>query len=151
SRTSWQDGDDVDRKTRMSWTLLKSESDGQSPDMDPRTSTHSLPTDMSQPNFSYNKSASLPGYGHNGIYKAADLGEDEHDSTWGAMRGEGVTEVKEEESQSRKRRSFRGGGVTGGMRRSHRGKRGGVPEVKEEGSQRRRRSHKGEGGVPEVK
>ncbi|XP_047673385.1 actin-binding LIM protein 2 isoform X9 [Tachysurus fulvidraco] len=86
SRTSWQDGDDVDRKTRMSWTLLKSESDGQSPDMDPRTSTHSLPTDMSQPNFPYNKSASLPGYGHNGIYKAADLGEDEHDSTWGAMR-----------------------------------------------------------------
>ncbi|KAK3559839.1 hypothetical protein QTP86_021436 [Hemibagrus guttatus] len=69
SRTSWQDGDDVDRKTRMSWTLLKSQSDGQSPDMDPRTSTHSLPTDMSQPNFPYNKSASLPGYGHNGIYK----------------------------------------------------------------------------------
>ncbi|XP_058262860.1 actin-binding LIM protein 2 isoform X4 [Hemibagrus wyckioides] len=87
SRTSWQDGDDVDRKTRMSWTLLKSQSDGQSPDIDPRTSTHSLPTDMSQPNFPYNKSASLPGYGHNGIYKAADLGEDEHDSAWGAMRG----------------------------------------------------------------
>ncbi|XP_060795171.1 actin-binding LIM protein 2 [Neoarius graeffei] len=86
SRTSWQDGDDVDRKTRMSWTLLKSQSDGQSPDIDPRTSTHSLPTDMSQPNFPYNKSASLPGYGHNGIYKAADLGEDDHDSTWGAMR-----------------------------------------------------------------
>ncbi|XP_058262862.1 actin-binding LIM protein 2 isoform X6 [Hemibagrus wyckioides] len=86
SRTSWQDGDDVDRKTRMSWTLLKSQSDGQSPDIDPRTSTHSLPTDMSQPNFPYNKSASLPGYGHNGIYKAADLGEDEHDSAWGAMR-----------------------------------------------------------------
>ncbi|KAG7324793.1 hypothetical protein KOW79_011109 [Hemibagrus wyckioides] len=83
SRTSWQDGDDVDRKTRMSWTLLKSQSDGQSPDIDPRTSTHSLPTDMSQPNFPYNKSASLPGYGHNGIYKAADLGEDEHDSAWG--------------------------------------------------------------------
>ncbi|MCJ8738830.1 hypothetical protein PDJAM_G00040330 [Pangasius djambal] len=86
SRTSWQDGDDVDRKTRTSWTLLKSQSDGQSPDIDPRTSTHSLPTDMSQPNFPYNKSASLPGYGHNGIYKAADLGEDDHDSNWGAMR-----------------------------------------------------------------
>ncbi|XP_056111521.1 actin-binding LIM protein 2 isoform X9 [Rhinichthys klamathensis goyatoka] len=89
SRTSWQD-DDVDRKTRTSWMNLKSEIDGQSPDLDPRTSTHSLPTDMSQPNFPYNKSASLPGYGRNGIYKAADLGEDDidHDSSWSGMRGE---------------------------------------------------------------
>ncbi|KAI2658473.1 Actin-binding LIM protein 2 [Labeo rohita] len=55
--------------TRTSWMNLKSEIDGQSPDLDPRTSTHSLPTDMSQPNFPYNKSASLPGYGRNGIYK----------------------------------------------------------------------------------
>ncbi|RXN11167.1 actin-binding LIM 2 isoform X6 [Labeo rohita] len=88
SRTSWQDGDDVDRKTRTSWMNLKSEIDGQSPDLDPRTSTHSLPTDMSQPNFPYNKSASLPGYGRNGIYKAADLGEDDgdHDSSWSGMR-----------------------------------------------------------------
>ncbi|KAL1264371.1 hypothetical protein QQF64_004726 [Cirrhinus molitorella] len=88
SRTSWQDGDDVDRKTRTSWMNLKSEMDGQSPDLDPRTSTHSLPTDMSQPNFPYNKSASLPGYGRNGIYKAADLGEDDgdHDSSWSGMR-----------------------------------------------------------------
>uniref|UniRef100_A0A672K3L9 Actin-binding LIM protein 2-like n=1 Tax=Sinocyclocheilus grahami TaxID=75366 RepID=A0A672K3L9_SINGR len=90
SRTSWQDGDDVDRKTRTSWMNLKSEMDRQSPDLDPRTSTHSLPTDISQPNFPYNKSASLPGYGRNGIYKAADLGEDEgdHDSSWSGMRGE---------------------------------------------------------------
>ncbi|XP_016312418.1 actin-binding LIM protein 2 isoform X5 [Sinocyclocheilus anshuiensis] len=88
SRTSWQDGDDVDRKTRTSWMNLKSEMDRQSPDLDPRTSTHSLPTDISQPNFPYNKSASLPGYGRNGIYKAADLGEDEgdHDSSWSGMR-----------------------------------------------------------------
>ncbi|XP_052426942.1 actin-binding LIM protein 2 isoform X9 [Carassius gibelio] len=92
SRTSWQDGEDVDRKTRTSWMNLKSEMDGQSPDLDPRTSTHSLPTDMSQPNFPYNKSASLPGYGRNGIYKAADLGEDDvdHDSSWSGMRGERV-------------------------------------------------------------
>ncbi|XP_057215175.1 actin-binding LIM protein 2 isoform X12 [Triplophysa rosa] len=69
SRTSWQDGDDVDRKTRTSWMNLKGDIDGQSPDMDPRTSTHSLPTDISQPNFPYNKSASLPGYGRNGIFK----------------------------------------------------------------------------------
>ncbi|XP_051770939.1 actin-binding LIM protein 2 isoform X5 [Ctenopharyngodon idella] len=89
SRTSWQD-DDIDRKTRTSWMNLKSEIDGQSPDLDPRTSTHSLPTDISQPNFPYNKSASLPGYGRNGIYKAADLGEDDadHDSSWSGMRGE---------------------------------------------------------------
>uniref|UniRef100_A0A4W4FSG7 LIM zinc-binding domain-containing protein n=1 Tax=Electrophorus electricus TaxID=8005 RepID=A0A4W4FSG7_ELEEL len=88
SRTSWQDGDDLDRKTRTSWTNLKSEMDGQSPNIDPRTSTHSLPTDMTQPNFSCNKSASLPGYGRNGIYKGADVGEDDHDSEWGAMRGQ---------------------------------------------------------------
>ncbi|KTG45667.1 hypothetical protein cypCar_00001788 [Cyprinus carpio] len=88
SRTSWQDGDDVDRKTRTSWMNLKSEMDRQSPDLDPRTSTHSLPTDISQTNFPYSKSASLPGYGRNGIYKAADLGEDEgdHDSSWSGMR-----------------------------------------------------------------
>ncbi|XP_048092226.1 actin-binding LIM protein 2 isoform X10 [Alosa alosa] len=76
SRTSWQDGDEIDRKTRTSWMILKNEIDGQSPDsMDPRTSTHSLPIDTSQPNFPYNKSASLPGYGRNGIHKAADLGD----------------------------------------------------------------------------
>ncbi|XP_031441279.1 actin-binding LIM protein 2 isoform X7 [Clupea harengus] len=89
TRTSWQDGDEIDRKTRTSWMILKSEIDGQSPDsMDPRTSTHSLPIDPSEPNFPYNKSASLPGYGRNGIYKAADLGEDDpdHDSNWGGMR-----------------------------------------------------------------
>ncbi|XP_018968600.2 actin-binding LIM protein 2 isoform X6 [Cyprinus carpio] len=88
SRTSWQDGDDVDRKTRTSWMNLKSEMDRQSPDLDSRTSTHSLPTDISQTNFPYSKSASLPGYGRNGIYKAADLGEDEgdHDSSWSGMR-----------------------------------------------------------------
>ncbi|XP_052467338.1 actin-binding LIM protein 2-like isoform X4 [Carassius gibelio] len=92
SRTSWQDGDDIDKKTRTSWMNLKSEMDRQSPDLDPRTSTHSLPTDISQSNFPYNKSASLPGYGRNGIYKAADLGEDEgdHDSSWSGMRGEWV-------------------------------------------------------------
>ncbi|TRY99373.1 hypothetical protein DNTS_014905 [Danionella cerebrum] len=88
SRTSWQDGDDVDRKTRTSLMNLKSEVDGQSPDQDSRTSTHSLPTDISQPNFPYNKSASLPGYGRNGIYKPSDLSEDDadHDSSWSGMR-----------------------------------------------------------------
>lgn len=88
SRTSWQDGEDADRKTRTSWMNLKGETDGQSPELDPRTSTHSLPTDISQPNFPYSKSASLPGYGRNGIFKAADLVKDDEDqdSSWGGMR-----------------------------------------------------------------
>ncbi|CAI5689363.1 unnamed protein product [Oreochromis niloticus] len=89
SRTSWQDGED---SKRTSWMILKSEIDGQMgpEDIDPRKSTCSLPTDTSQPNFPYNKSASLPGYGRNGIYKAAEMMEDEVDpdsQSWGGMRG----------------------------------------------------------------
>uniref|UniRef100_A0A1A8AEW5 Actin-binding LIM protein 2 n=1 Tax=Nothobranchius furzeri TaxID=105023 RepID=A0A1A8AEW5_NOTFU len=88
SRTSWQDGDD---SKRTSWMILKGEIDGQMApeDLDPRKSTCSLPTDTSQPNFPYNKSASLPGYGRNGIYKAAEMVEDEVDpdsQSWGGMR-----------------------------------------------------------------
>ncbi|XP_021171512.2 actin-binding LIM protein 2 isoform X5 [Fundulus heteroclitus] len=88
SRTSWQDGDDI---KRTSWMILKSEIDGHMApdDLDPCKSTCSLPTDRSQPNFPYNKSASLPGYGRNGIYKAADMVEDEVDpdsQSWGGMR-----------------------------------------------------------------
>uniref|UniRef100_A0A3P8Y3H6 Actin-binding LIM protein 2 n=1 Tax=Esox lucius TaxID=8010 RepID=A0A3P8Y3H6_ESOLU len=92
SRTSWQEGDDI--KTRTSWMILKSEIDGQPlPEdlLDPRKSTCSLPTDVSLPNFPYNKSASLPGYGRNGIYKDAadhpDYEPDQQDShSWGGMR-----------------------------------------------------------------
>ncbi|XP_044039366.1 actin-binding LIM protein 2 isoform X5 [Siniperca chuatsi] len=88
SRTSWQDGED---SKRTSWMILKSEIDGQMgpEDLDPRKSTCSLPTDTSQPNFPYNKSASLPGYGRNGIHKAAEMVEDEVDpdsQSWGGMR-----------------------------------------------------------------
>ncbi|XP_071334419.1 actin-binding LIM protein 2 isoform X9 [Trachinotus anak] len=88
SRTSWQDGED---SKRTSWMTLKSEIEGQmgSEDLDPRKSTCSLPTDTSQPNFPYSKSASLPGYGRNGIYKAAEMVEDEVDAdsqSWGGMR-----------------------------------------------------------------
>ncbi|XP_028330927.1 actin-binding LIM protein 2 isoform X3 [Gouania willdenowi] len=88
SRTSWQDGED---SKRTSWMILKSEIDGQmgAEDLDPRKSTCSLPTDTSQPNFAYNKSASLPGYGRNGIYKAAEMVENEVDQdshSWGGMR-----------------------------------------------------------------
>ncbi|XP_035481748.1 actin-binding LIM protein 2 isoform X11 [Scophthalmus maximus] len=88
SRTSWQDGED---SKRTSWMILKSEIDGHMgpEDLDPCKSTCSLPTDTSQPNFPYNKSASLPGYGRNGIYKAPEMVEDEVDpdsQSWGGMR-----------------------------------------------------------------
>ncbi|XP_042256465.1 actin-binding LIM protein 2 isoform X13 [Thunnus albacares] len=88
SRTSWQDGDD---SKRTSWMILKSEIDGHMgpEDLDPCKSTCSLPTDTSHPNFPYSKSASLPGYGRNGIYKAAEMVEDEVDpdsQSWGGMR-----------------------------------------------------------------
>ncbi|XP_069046267.1 actin-binding LIM protein 2 isoform X4 [Lepisosteus oculatus] len=87
-RTSWQDGDDADsRKMKTSWLILKSEMDARSgsDDIDPRTSTCSLPIDSSQPSFPYSKSASLPGYGRNGIHKASDLTsyEAEQYSSWG--------------------------------------------------------------------
>ncbi|XP_077961925.1 actin-binding LIM protein 2 isoform X27 [Gasterosteus aculeatus] len=90
SRTSWQDGEDI---KRTSWMILKSEIDGRMcpEDLDPSKSTSSLPTDTSQPNFPYNKSASLPGYGRNVIYKATEMGDDEVDpdsQSWGGMRGE---------------------------------------------------------------
>ncbi|XP_078792635.1 actin-binding LIM protein 2 isoform X26 [Oryzias latipes] len=86
SRTSWQDGEDG---KRTSWMILKGETDGSTghEDPDPCKSTCSLPSDIPQPNFSHNKSASLPGYGRNGIYKAADMVEDNLDSqSWGGMR-----------------------------------------------------------------
>ncbi|XP_047427715.1 actin-binding LIM protein 2 isoform X15 [Mugil cephalus] len=88
SRTSWQDGED---SKRSSWMILKSEIDGHMgpEDLDPSKSTCSLPTDTSQPHFPYSKSASLPGYGRNGIYKAAEMVEDEVDpdsQSWGGMR-----------------------------------------------------------------
>ncbi|XP_056883278.1 actin-binding LIM protein 2 isoform X15 [Takifugu flavidus] len=88
SRTSWQDGED---SKRTSWMILKSETDGHAAaeEADPRKSTCSLPTDASQPHFPYSKSASLPGYGRNGIYKAAEMMEDEVDAdshSWGGTR-----------------------------------------------------------------
>ncbi|XP_056299017.1 actin-binding LIM protein 2 isoform X2 [Pseudoliparis swirei] len=90
SRSSWQDGED---SKRTSWMILKSEIDGQMgpEDLDPCKSTCSLPSDISQSNIPYNKSASLPGYGRNGIYKAAEMVADEVDpdsQSWGGMRGE---------------------------------------------------------------
>ncbi|XP_077356180.1 actin-binding LIM protein 2 isoform X4 [Festucalex cinctus] len=88
SRTSWQDGDDG---KRGSWMIMKSDIDGHAgpEDHDPSKSTCSLPMNTSRPNFPHYKSASLPGYGRNGIYKAAEMAENEVDpdsQSWGGMR-----------------------------------------------------------------
>ncbi|XP_019733023.1 actin-binding LIM protein 2 isoform X3 [Hippocampus comes] len=88
SRTSWQDGDDGKRST---WMIMKSDIDGHMgpEDHDPSKSTCSLPMKTSRPNFPHYKSASLPGYGRNGIYKASEMVEDEVDpdsQSWGGMR-----------------------------------------------------------------
>ncbi|XP_061922197.1 actin-binding LIM protein 2 [Entelurus aequoreus] len=83
SRTSWQDGED---SKNASWMM-----DGQMgpEDLDPCKSTCSLPMNTYKPSFPHNKFASLPGYGRNGIYKAADMMEDHADPdshSWGGMR-----------------------------------------------------------------
>ncbi|XP_057711891.1 actin-binding LIM protein 2 isoform X8 [Corythoichthys intestinalis] len=89
SRTSWQDGDD---SKRPSWMISKSDIDSQTGPEDHHPSsksTCSLPLNTCQPNFPHYKSASLPGYGRNGIYKAAEMVEDEADpdsQSWGGMR-----------------------------------------------------------------
>ncbi|KAM9834268.1 actin-binding LIM protein 2 isoform 5-T5 [Syngnathus typhle] len=88
SRTSWQDGDDG---KRSNWMIMKSDIDGHMgpEDHNPSKSTCSLPMNTSGPNFPHYKSASLPGYGRNGIYKAAEMVEHEVDpdsQSWGGMR-----------------------------------------------------------------
>ncbi|XP_041132691.1 actin-binding LIM protein 2-like isoform X3 [Polyodon spathula] len=89
ARTYWHEGEDMehDNRKKTNWLILKHEMDARSgpDDVDPRTSTHSLPIDPSQKNFPYSKSASLPGYGRNGIHKAADLAqyEPDQDGGWG--------------------------------------------------------------------
>ncbi|XP_057711885.1 actin-binding LIM protein 2 isoform X3 [Corythoichthys intestinalis] len=86
SRTSWQDGDD---SKRPSWMISKSDIDSQTGPEDHHPSsksTCSLPLNTYFPHY---KSASLPGYGRNGIYKAAEMVEDEADpdsQSWGGMR-----------------------------------------------------------------
>ncbi|RXM36290.1 Actin-binding LIM protein 2 [Acipenser ruthenus] len=79
ARTYWHGGEDMEhdnRKIKTNWLILKSEMDARSgpDDVDPRTSTRSLPIDPSQTNFPYSKSASLPGYGRNGIHKVYPYG-----------------------------------------------------------------------------
>ncbi|XP_077598135.1 actin-binding LIM protein 2 isoform X1 [Stigmatopora nigra] len=91
SRTSWQDGDD---NKRPSWMISKSDVDSQTgpEERHPSSkSTCSLPLHSYRPNFPHYKSASLPGYGKNGIYKDGETVEDQGDpdsQSWGGMRGE---------------------------------------------------------------
>ncbi|XP_077444186.1 actin-binding LIM protein 2 isoform X1 [Stigmatopora argus] len=96
SRTSWQDGDD---NKRPSWMISKSDIDSQTgpEERHPSSkSTCSLPMNSCRPNFPHYKSASLPGYGRNGIYKAGETVEDQADpdsQSWGGMRGESASTV----------------------------------------------------------
>ncbi|XP_041123085.1 actin-binding LIM protein 2 isoform X8 [Polyodon spathula] len=90
TRTYWHEGEDMEhdnRKMTTSWLTLKSEMDARSgtDDIDPRTSTQSLPIDPSHAKFPYSKSASLPSYGRNGIHKSTDLAQydPDRDGSWG--------------------------------------------------------------------
>ncbi|XP_064420176.1 actin-binding LIM protein 2 isoform X5 [Latimeria chalumnae] len=91
-----QDG----RKVRTSWLILKGEMDAKaaSTEFEPKLTSHSpgadreplqkMQGDRLQSKFPYSKSASLPGYGRNGLHKPTDFTEIEadQDSSWG-MRG----------------------------------------------------------------
>nr|XP_006008061.1 PREDICTED: actin-binding LIM protein 2 isoform X4 [Latimeria chalumnae] len=88
-----QDG----RKVRTSWLILKGEMDAKaaSTEFEPKLTSHSpgadreplqkMQGDRLQSKFPYSKSASLPGYGRNGLHKPTDFTEIEadQDSSWG--------------------------------------------------------------------
>ncbi|XP_041435321.1 actin-binding LIM protein 2-like isoform X4 [Xenopus laevis] len=81
------------RKVKTSWLILKGEIDADSNSTD--TDSHStrnyrdvsqrIPGDAKYSGLPYSKSASLPGYGKNGLNRAADFGEFhlDDDSSWG--------------------------------------------------------------------
>lgn len=83
------------RKAKTSWLILKGEVDVNSTDADTRSLCLSTGTyrDSSQrnagdPSYSglpYSKSASLPGYGKNGLNRATNFGQyvDDDDASWG--------------------------------------------------------------------
>ncbi|XP_053314221.1 actin-binding LIM protein 2 isoform X2 [Spea bombifrons] len=95
------EGDDINidpdsRKVKTSWVILKGEMDAQSnSDLDTRSLTHSsgtyrdglkdTPGDGTYSRLLYSKSASLPGYGKNGLNRAANFGQFtlDDDSSWG--------------------------------------------------------------------
>ncbi|KAE8629085.1 hypothetical protein XENTR_v10000348 [Xenopus tropicalis] len=81
------------RKVKTSWLILKGEIDADSNSTD--TDSHStrnyrdvpqrMPGDAKYSGLPYSKSASLPGYGKNGLNRAANFGEFhlDDDSSWG--------------------------------------------------------------------
>ncbi|XP_075786920.1 actin-binding LIM protein 2 isoform X7 [Pelodiscus sinensis] len=100
-RSEGEDGsfDQDNRKLKTSWLILKGEMDTRtnSPDLDTQSLSHSPGTDREQlrqmqettptvySRFPYAKSASLPGYGNNGLHQTASMGqyETDQDSSWG--------------------------------------------------------------------
>ncbi|XP_034628723.1 actin-binding LIM protein 2 isoform X9 [Trachemys scripta elegans] len=100
-RSEGEDGsfDQDNRKLKTSWLILKGEMDTRtnSPDLDTQSLSHSPGTDREQlrqmqenattiySRFPYAKSASLPGYGKNGLHQTASMGqyETDQDASWG--------------------------------------------------------------------
>nr|XP_032623128.1 actin-binding LIM protein 2 isoform X7 [Chelonoidis abingdonii] len=100
-RSEGEDGsfDQDNRKLKTSWLILKGERDTRtnSPDLDTQSLSHGPGTDREQlrqmqenattiySRFPYAKSASLPGYGKNGLHQTASMGqyETDQDASWG--------------------------------------------------------------------
>ncbi|XP_048704932.1 actin-binding LIM protein 2 isoform X14 [Caretta caretta] len=100
-RSEGEDGsfDQDNRKLKTSWLILKGETDtrANSPDLDTQSLSHGPGTDREQlqqmqenattvySRFPYAKSASLPGYGKNGLHQTASMGqyETDQDASWG--------------------------------------------------------------------
>ncbi|KAM9143151.1 actin-binding LIM protein 2 isoform 3-T3 [Pangshura tecta] len=100
-RSEGEDGsfDQDNRKLKTSWLILKGEVDTRtnSPDLDTQSLSHGPGTDKEQlrqmqenattiySRFPYAKSASLPGYGKNGLHQTASMGqyETDQDASWG--------------------------------------------------------------------
>ncbi|XP_042711442.2 actin-binding LIM protein 2 isoform X10 [Chrysemys picta bellii] len=100
-RSEGEDGsfDQDNRKLKTSWLILKGEMDTRtnSPDLDTQSLSHGPGTDREQfrqmqenattiySRFPYAKSASLPGYGKNGLHQTASMGqyETDQDASWG--------------------------------------------------------------------
>ncbi|XP_039396882.1 actin-binding LIM protein 2 isoform X8 [Mauremys reevesii] len=100
-RSEGEDGsfDQDNRKLKTSWLILKGEMDTRtnSPDLDTQSLSQGPGTDREQlrqmqenattiySRFPYAKSASLPGYGKNGLHQTASMGhyETDQDAGWG--------------------------------------------------------------------
>ncbi|XP_043918742.1 actin-binding LIM protein 2 [Protopterus annectens] len=94
-RSDGEDGQSEDRKLRTSWLILKGEMDARVMELDPKSSSQSVEADkecLSKlqgdtfcSKFPYSKSASLPGYGRNGLYRDKDISryDANQDDSWG--------------------------------------------------------------------